>query len=105
MTMIVKCSDIESNCRCGRVGCKGERKVEIFVEKGHVRRAIVAANGVDRVAQGPEGPEAGVLLMTALLLVERLAKKYESEPHVLLAKMANCFELKRRHTEAPRRRN
>lgn len=97
MTMPAKCVECDAACRCGRTGCNGARRTDIVVEKGHVRRAIVAADAVSRMATGAQGPENGVVLMTALLLVERLARAYACEPHAMLAKMATCFELKRRH--------
>jgi len=95
MTAIAKRRDGRV-CSCGRTDCKGARTLEVVVESGHVRRAIVAANAVDRVADNGDRPKTGVVFMTALLLVERLARRNDCEPIALLQKMANCFELKQR---------
>lgn len=103
--MPAKLGDPEAECRCGRAGCGCARALDIVVEKGHVRRAIAAANTVSDAATGANGPEAGVVFMTALLLVERLATAFDCEPGVLLARMANCFELKRRHAGSLSRHN
>jgi hypothetical protein len=40
--------------------------------------------------------EQGVVLMTAVLLVERLATASGREPNAVLSKMADCFTVKRK---------
>jgi hypothetical protein len=105
MTMITKRRDAKALCRCGRVDCQGSRPLDIPVGKEHVARAMLAADGVCRAALGSEGTDTGVVLMTALLLVERLATSLGCEPDAVLAKLSRCFELKRRYKAAPSRRN
>jgi hypothetical protein len=97
MTAIAKRRDAETVCSCGRADCDA-RTLEVIVESGHVRRAIIAANAVDQVAHSGERPKTGVVFMTALLLIERLAHRNHCDPVALLQKMASCFELKRRDT-------
>lgn len=72
-------------------------RVEIAIRKGHVRRAIRAADAVFAAAKDPLGGdvEQGVVLMTAVLLVERLAAASGHEPNAVLRKMADCFTVKR----------
>ena len=71
--------------------------VEIAIRKGHVRRAIRAADSVLAAAKDPLGSdvEKGVVLMTAVLLVERLATASGHDPNAVLRKMADCFTVKR----------
>lgn len=83
---------------CGRSDCPGHDPAEIPILKGHVRRAIRAADAVCAAAVSDDGPEPGVVLMTALLLVERLATAQGCEPAAVLQKMADSFETKRRAT-------
>jgi len=97
MTTPANLRNKNAECSCGRAGCKGTRKLDIVIDKAHLRRAIVAANGVNDAARSGDAPDPGVVFMTALLLVERLATSCDCEPHALLAKMASSFELKRRH--------
>jgi hypothetical protein len=72
-------------------------KLEIAIRKGHVRRAIRAADSVFVAAKSILGGEIeqGVVLMTAVLLVERLATASGREPNAVLSKMADCFAVKR----------
>lgn len=83
---------------CGRADCPGHNPADIPILKGHVRRAIRAADAVCAAAAGEEGQEPGMVLMTALLLVERLANAQGCEPAAVLQKMADSFETKRRAT-------
>jgi hypothetical protein len=83
---------------CRRADCPGHRAADIPIRKGHVRRAIRAADAVCAAANGDEGDEPGVVLMTALLLVERLASAHGCEPAAVLQKMADSFDIKRRAT-------
>jgi hypothetical protein len=71
----------------------------IPIKKGHVRRAMRAADQVYAEAKNPLGDdtEPGVVLMTAVLLVERLAQASGCDPGAVLHKMADCFEFKRRY--------
>lgn len=61
-----------------------------------MRRASAVASAALQLATTENGPEDGVVLMTALMLVERLASSHGCEPRAMLVKMANCFALKRR---------
>ena len=78
-------------------GPQATARFEIAIRKGHVRRAIQAADSVFAAAQAtPDGGvEQGVVLMTALLLVERLAVASGHEPNAVLRKMEDCFTAKR----------
>jgi hypothetical protein len=105
MTMTTKRRGAKALCRCGRVDCQGSRPLDIAVGKEHLRRAMLAADDVCRAARGSEGTEAGVVFMTAVLLVERLATSLGCEPDAVLAKISRCFELKRRYAAAPSRGN
>jgi hypothetical protein len=97
MTTTKRChglmSDVES-------GASEDRRpsVEITLRAGCVRRAMGAANLVCfSVARGQGGEvEGGVVFMTAVLLVERIASACNCDPFSVLEKMADCFKLKRR---------
>ena len=78
---------------------------DIVVEKGHVRRALRAAEIVYREAAPSEGKDNGVVLMTAVLLVERLATALDRDPLCVLDTMARCFNFKRKHLEGLKRSN
>jgi hypothetical protein len=73
-------------------------KLEIAIRKEHVRRAIRAADSVLAAAKSVVGSEVeqGVVLMTAVLLVERLAAASGREPTAVLSKIAECFAVKRK---------
>lgn len=71
--------------------------MNIVVEKQHLRRAIAAANRVSDAGTEQRAPDSGVIFMTAVLLVERLAATFRCDPHAVLTKMAACFDLKRRY--------
>jgi hypothetical protein len=77
-------------------------KARIPIRKSHVRRAMRAADGVYAASRPGSGQaaEEGFVLMTAVLLVERLANASGCEPDVVLGKLADCFELKRLHAQA-----
>ena len=92
-------------CSCGRPGCNGNRAVDIVVGKRQLRRAMAAAEQVNDEAMLDDGPEAGVIFMTALLLVERLAESLDCAPHAVLQEMAHSFELKRRYLAESKARN
>lgn len=81
--------------------------MDIVIDKPRLRRAIVAANSVSDAATNTEGdsPDTGVVFMTAVLLVERLAASFDCEPRALLEKMANSFELKREFAAARKHDN
>lgn len=78
-------------------GSAATPRLEIAIRKGHVRRAIRAADSVFAAAKDPLGSdvEQGVVLMTAVLLVERLATASGHEANAVLRKMADCFTVKR----------
>jgi hypothetical protein len=78
-------------------GPEAAPKLEIVIRKGDVRRAIRAADSVFVAARSLLSGEVtqGVVLMTAVLLVERLATASGREPGVVLSKMADCFAVKR----------
>src|SRR5262245_33368831 len=82
---------------CGRVSCDSGASLDIAIEKGHVRRASRAADGVYAAANAPRGTAHGVVFMTAILLVERLATAYNCDPRVILGKIARCFDVKEAH--------
>lgn len=99
-----KTRDPEGCCQhCGRIGCAGPLALDIPVQKGHVQRAIRAADAVyEAAADGKSDSqvEPGMVLMTALLLVERLAVAHDCAPASILQKMASCFEFKQQHAAA-----
>jgi hypothetical protein len=77
--------------------------LDISVKKGHVQRAIRVADTVENAAAigtPDQQPEPGMVLMTALILVERLAAAHHCEPADILHKMASCFAFKQSHAEA-----
>jgi hypothetical protein len=78
---------------------------DIVVEKGHVRRARRAMEMVVRQATRAHGRDNGVVLMTAVMLVECLAKSLDRDPLRVLDTMARCFDFKRRHLEAQKQAN
>lgn len=87
--------------RCGHSNCDGTDLLDIPIEKGHVRRAIRAADAVyasaAKVGGAAHEVESGVVLMTAVLLVERMAAAHNSAPGAVLNLIASCFDLKQRH--------
>ena len=76
--------------------------VQIAIRKGDVRRAIHAANAVYELARetSKSDVEDGMVLMTAVLLVERLAAASNCEPISVLNKMADCFEFKKLYAKS-----
>jgi len=105
MTKVLKRTVSQVCTACGREPQPKSVDLHVPIRKGHVRRAIQAANMVHTDATGPNGLEDGILLMTAVLLVERMATKHACEPSVVLEKIASCFKLKQRLTEPVRDRN
>jgi hypothetical protein len=101
-------NDSESCQRCGYPTDETAAALDIPIKKGDVRRAIRAADGVEAAATQDDGastpnakdPEPGVVLMTAVLLIERVAATYECEPAAVLNHIARCFELKQEHLTA-----
>ncbi|HKP57752.1 MAG TPA: hypothetical protein VJV78_13565 [Polyangiales bacterium] len=73
---------------------------EISIQRGDVRRAARAADGVFRVAHGPNGLESGVVLMSAILLIERLAAAHGCRPLAVIRLIEHCFEQKAALTRA-----
>lgn len=69
-------------------------KDEILIKQGHVRLASRAADSVYLTAGGSEGTDNGVVLMTALLLVQRLSTTHECDPRDVLGQIARCFDVK-----------
>src|SRR5262245_50586469 len=70
---VMKRPGTPSSCpQCGRPTRTDADELQIAIEKGHVRRASRAADGVFEAAGG-ERPARGVVFMTAVLLIERLA--------------------------------
>lgn len=67
---------------------------QIFIKTGDVRRASRAADSVYLAAQGPNGPENGIVLMSAILLIERLASAHRCDPRAVLRMIEQCFEKK-----------
>lgn len=77
-------------------GTQRATEPQIPIRKGQVRRAIRVADAACAAATGESGEvEAGLVMMTAILLVERLATASGCTPMAVLNKMAECFELKR----------
>ena len=83
-----------------REASKRARDLVFVVKKQHVQRADQAFNAVLRfsILEGGHRADDGVLVMLALMLIEHLAQTRRCEPNVLLMKLANCMELKRRLT-------
>jgi hypothetical protein len=96
---------VELCTRCGREHCDCAATQEIPIRKGHVRRAVRASDEVFAAASGVEDVEHGVVLMTAILLVERLARAHHCEPRVILQRIAECFALKQKHLRSKPRCN
>ena len=90
---------------CGGAHAGTSVNVEIVIRKGHVRRASMAADGVCEAAQGAHGIEHGMVLMGAILLVERLAAAYHCDPRSIISKMGRCFDVKDSYLRAPTRCN
>jgi hypothetical protein len=96
---------VASCAQCGHEGHARPSTLEITIKKGYVRRASLAADGVYASAQTPQGTENGVVLMSAILLVERLAKAHSCDPRAVISTMARCFDARDRFMTAPRERN
>lgn len=77
------------------------RKLRIPIKKGHVRRAMRLAEAVNEGSRDDVSGdlEPGLVLMTAVLLVERLAGASGCPPTAVLDKMADCFALKRAYAK------
>ena len=90
---------------CGHSDGEAASSPAIMIRQGHVRRASLAADGVCTAARGTQGVEHGVILMTAILLVERLANTYKCDPRQILSQMARCFDIKDRYKRTPRHEN
>jgi hypothetical protein len=71
----------------------------------NLRRALHASDRVYGQAQTADGTDNRFVFMTAVLLVERLAKSLDREPVSVLGKMARCFDVKRQHAEALKQSN
>ena len=94
---------IEKNSKCAPEAPEaheGQIKRDIIVDKGHVRRALRVTEVVYREPLFNQGKDNGVVLMTAVLLVERLAASLECDPLVVLENMARCFAFKRRYLQS-----
>lgn len=100
MTMLEKGKSPMQCEWCGRESCGRPVKVDLEVDRGHVRRASIAANHVYAQACGPAGTENGLVFMTTILLVERLAHAFACEPEAVLHKVLHCFLLKRRLSQS-----
>ena len=76
--------------------------VSIPIKRGHVGRAVRSADLVCAEANDSitGSTERGIVLMTAILLVERLATSVGCDPCAVLDRMADCFEVKRRYVES-----
>jgi hypothetical protein len=86
-----------SKCpECGSPVCSDSGDLEIAIKKGHVRRASRAADAVFAAAGGPP-PELGVVLMTAILLIERLARAYTCDPRRVIQEIEHCFDVRDGH--------
>ena len=70
-----------------------------------MRRAIRATESVYREAYGSGRKENGVVLMAAVLLVERLASSLDRDPLSVLDTIARCFDFKRKYVSSLRRGN
>jgi hypothetical protein len=71
----------------------------------NMRRAFHATDKVYGQAQTADGTDNRFVFMTAVLLVERLAKSLGREPVSVLGKMARCFDVKRMRAEAIKQSN
>ena len=67
---------------------------QISIQKSDLRRASRAADGVYLAARGPKGPQSGVVLMSAILLIERLATAHRCDPRGVIRMIELCFEKK-----------
>lgn len=86
--------DSASKCpQCGVALRSDLGDLEIAIEKGHVRRASRAADGVFEAAGGRR-PEHGVVFMTAILLIERLAHAYGCDPRRVIQEIGQCFDFR-----------
>lgn len=79
---------------CGHDSSDRPAKLDIPVLKGHVRRASRAADRVFAEAGSPGEVEDGLVLMTAILLVERLATSHACDHQRVLETIAQCFQLR-----------
>jgi hypothetical protein len=95
-----------TSVRCSAEG-ETAAPLSIAIKKGHVRRAIRAADLVNAEAKHAltGETERGVLLMTAVLLVERLASGAGCDPNAVLERMADCYAFKRRFAGSLKERN
>jgi hypothetical protein len=96
---------IGKNLKCNPETGAASVTRDIVVDKGHVRRALRAAEIVFREAAPNGGKDNGVVLMTAVLLVERLAISLNRDPLCVLDTMARCFDFKRKHVQSLKRPN
>jgi hypothetical protein len=87
-------SRIDSCAHCGCEVANDPSKLDIAIKKGDVRRASKVADGVFSAARGHFGVEQGVVFMTTILLIERLAAARNCDPRTILRKVAGCFQLK-----------
>lgn len=71
----------------------------------NMRRAFRATDDVYGQAQTADGTDNRFVFMTAVLLVERLAKSLDREPVSVLGKMARCFDVKKLHAESVKQSN
>jgi hypothetical protein len=71
----------------------------------NMRRAFRATDNVYGQAQTADGTDNRFVFMTAVLLVERLAKSLDREPVSVLGKMARCFDVKKLHAESLKQSN
>lgn len=80
-------------------------EIEIAIRKGHVRRASLAADAVYSAAQGADGVENGVVLMSAILLIERLATAHQCDPRSVVNKIVRCFDIRDGYLRATKDKN
>lgn len=84
---------------CNQDRCTCPVKPAIGIKHGDVRRGMRAANLAYEEARTEGVIANGVVLMTAILLVERLANSLNLEPLRVLQTMARCFEHKRQYAD------
>ncbi|HET8937649.1 MAG TPA: hypothetical protein VFN67_29600 [Polyangiales bacterium] len=92
--------DTAGKCQmCGLEDCAVEsHSLVVSIEKGHVRRASEAADQVFAAASADKVKvESGVVFMTAILLIERLAKIHGCDPSSIIHNIAGCFDFKAKH--------
>jgi hypothetical protein len=82
-----------------------DHRAQISFKTGDVRRASRAADGVYLAARGPNGPENGVVLMSAILLIERLAAAHQCDPRAVIRTIEHCFDKKAKLMHATDHRN